>query len=1286
MPAGFALAAPGINKQIPYQGVLQDSTGANVSDGNYNIIFRIYDASTSGTTLWTGTHTTANGNAVSLSSGLFRVLLGSGTGNTMTLDFTGDTYWLGVTVGSDSEMTPRQRIGATAQAFTSDHVFGTGQSVVGTTTPFSTAELTVEATTTSATPLVIRGFASQVADLFRIITDTGTQLLTFTSGGRLGIGTTTPSATFSVSGDSYFTATSTFSEGILISSSTPDVTSNALYNNAGVLYWSGNIVKTAEENWTFATNYGVTNLTASSTMPWWSQGAFYASSTVQIAGHSAFTTASSTDQSLSGYLVVSGQTTLGNASTTQLTNSGLSWFTGLTTLGNASSTRLSVSDKSWFTNLATFGNASTTQFSVSGTSWFTGLSTLGNASSTLLTNTGQSWFNSTSTFATDARFDTNTLVVDSFNNRVGIGTTSPATPLEIMGDFRVAEGINYNALFVDATQGQVGIGTDSPNEKLHIYGDDNYLISKIEQIGSGEASLRFYAPDNSTSDEYITFYSGLISTDWSFGTDASDSHKLKISTTFDDPGSGTVLTLQQDGKIGIGTISPAVSLDVTGGIRARGGIPGAGGVNNNGYAFDSSGDTDSGMFSTSDGLLQFYTNNNERMRINSSGYVSIGTTTSISNLLIEVPEYISNDTDNQQVIISNNTDTNSGLRFGFNGSTMKGYINVLNPGFGWGDLILGAGSGKVGISNVSPAVSLDVTGGIRARGGTPGAGGVNNNGYTFDSAGDTDSGMFSTGDGILEFLTNNVKKVDIDSVGHFNSIGTESAGFQTVFRNDSTNDYASGIYIRTGPNINPGSNTKFVGFVDGDNTMIATISGDGAGGVVYNTTSDRRAKENIRDTHYTLEDLLKIKVRDFNMKTSDIDTIGFIAQELYEIYPEAVSAKLESDELWGVDYGRITPLLVKSIQDQQEQIEVLQGQVNSLTLVGTVEEFVTDQESDGTLVVGRIIAKEELCIGDTGGEVCLNKKELTELKTLLSGTTPGGTDSSDANNTSLISPTITILGNNPAEIEVGFIYSDLGAVITDDKGNNLGLYASVDDVDVGDFSNIQIDTSEVGTYTIIYRTTDNDGNTTTAERQVVVYDPYTEADDSSENGGGVASSTSSNNIPVDITSPVITLNAENAFELNVGDSYTEEGVVATDDVDGDITTNIIIGGDSVLTDTEGVYTITYNVSDAAGNQATEVTRAVTVLTMKDTTSPIITLIGKEEIILVVDETYFDEGATALDDTDGDVTSSVTVENTVDTATAGVYTVIYNVSDIAGNIANKVTRTVTVEASAETSTE
>ena len=127
MPFTFVHAAPGVVQQIHYQGILRDSSSTVVSDGNYDMVFRIYDAASGGTTLWTGTYTAANGNAVSVTNGVFNVLFGSGTGNSLSgIDFNQDALWLGVTIGSDGEMTPRQRMGAVVQALNADRLDGVG--------------------------------------------------------------------------------------------------------------------------------------------------------------------------------------------------------------------------------------------------------------------------------------------------------------------------------------------------------------------------------------------------------------------------------------------------------------------------------------------------------------------------------------------------------------------------------------------------------------------------------------------------------------------------------------------------------------------------------------------------------------------------------------------------------------------------------------------------------------------------------------------------------------------------------------------------------------------------------------------------------------------------------------------------------------------------------------------------------------------------------------------------------------------------------------------------------
>ena len=81
----------------------------------------------------------------------------------------------------------------------------------------------------------------------------------------------------------------------------------------------------------------------------------------------------------------------------------------------------------------------------------------------------------------------------------------------------------------------------------------------------------------------------------------------------------------------------------------------------------------------------------------------------------------------------------------------------------------------------------------------------------------------------------------------------------------------------------------------------------------------------------------------------------------------------------------------------------------------------------------------------------------------------------------------------------------------------------------------------------------------------------------------------------------------------------------------------------------------------------------------DTTKPIITLIGESTITLIEGTSYTDSGATALDNIDGDISSSIQINNPLDTNLVGTYNITYNVSDSLGNIANQVIRTVIVKA-------
>ena len=164
----------------------------------------------------------------------------------------------------------------------------------------------------------------------------------------------------------------------------------------------------------------------------------------------------------------------------------------------------------------------------------------------------------------------------------------------------------------------------------------------------------------------------------------------------------------------------------------------------------------------------------------------------------------------------------------------------------------------------------------------------------------------------------------------------------------------------------------------------------------------------------------------------------------------------------------------------------------------------------------------------------------------------------------------------------------------------------------------------------------------------------------------------------DMVAPVITL-IGGAVTLSVGEPYVEPGYSANDDVDGDISANVTIGGD-IDSGTVGTYQLTYNVSDAAGNAANEVLRTVTVTDAPDATAPVITLVGGA-MTLTVGETYVEPGYSAFDDVDGDITANVMVGGIINTGTAGTYQLTYNVSDAAGNAANEVVRVVTINAEA-----
>jgi hypothetical protein len=186
----------------------------------------------------------------------------------------------------------------------------------------------------------------------------------------------------------------------------------------------------------------------------------------------------------------------------------------------------------------------------------------------------------------------------------------------------------------------------------------------------------------------------------------------------------------------------------------------------------------------------------------------------------------------------------------------------------------------------------------------------------------------------------------------------------------------------------------------------------------------------------------------------------------------------------------------------------------------------------------------------------------------------------------------------------------------------------------------------------------------------------------------------------DNTPPVVYLNnqaADDEVDWTVGVVYEDQGVTAEDNVDGaiayqDLVINVegVEGDPAVLLDTNAdigtTYAITYSATDARGNVSDLRTRTVTLVPDRP---PVIYLNGlavNDEVNVTKGTVYTDQGVTARDDVDGDLTAEIEVRvdgelsdpSDIDTATSGVnYVITYHVQDSLAQPAVERQRTVHV---------
>ena len=222
-------------------------------------------------------------------------------------------------------------------------------------------------------------------------------------------------------------------------------------------------------------------------------------------------------------------------------------------------------------------------------------------------------------------------------------------------------------------------------------------------------------------------------------------------------------------------------------------------------------------------------------------------------------------------------------------------------------------------------------------------------------------------------------------------------------------------------------------------------------------------------------------------------------------------------------------------------------------------------------------------------------------------------------------PVISLLGEPEITLPVGEEYVEFGWTASDNYSGDLTEAVTASG---------QLDPAVPGSYVLTYSVSDSSGNSCMASRTVTY---------------------------VDVTAPVITLLGDGALEMDNGAIYEEPGFSAVDDCDGDLTALVTVESD-LNSEIPGTYTVTYTVTDAAGNTAT----AQRTVTVKDLTPPVLTLLGDEVVEMTIGYELEEPGFTAVDNHDGDLTAQVVVETDLNIYLPGTYTVAYTVADAAGN--------------------
>ena len=486
-----------------------------------------------------------------------------------------------------------------------------------------------------------------------------------------------------------------------------------------------------------------------------------------------------------------------------------------------------------------------------------------------------------------------------------------------IGDISFYEDTGTTAKFFwDASAESLGIGNSTPSNN---HANANNLVvgngtagGIANYVGTGLGWYAFSRDNANNSDAY----DGGISYD--------GSRNLMFHTN-----AGTErMRIDSSGNVGIGTSSPTHPLVVS---RSGAGIK---------AFFTNTTDADFGinlssgitLLTPTTGTLAFGTSSTERMRIDSSGNVGIGTSSPAQALVVNRSSgntylEVSRATQSQGQVALQLTGGTGGTNWIMYQDTSSNDLKFFGNS---ADRMTIDSNGNVGIGTTSPTYKVDVSGtnpALRLKSSAA-------FGYIIDQ--NTSSGLVShiVYENVdMRFGTNSTERMRINSSGYL-LVGTTSTLGSNPARLEVYTVGSGGRIIQTKTDINGNTNHLTFNTPSGQAGQIYTNTLT----TTYGTSSDYRLKENVVDLSDATTRLKQLAPKRFNF-IADVDakTVdGFLAHEVQSIVPEAIyGIKDEVDAdgnpvYQGIDQSKLVPLLTAALKEAITKIETLETEMTSV--------------------------------------------------------------------------------------------------------------------------------------------------------------------------------------------------------------------------------------------------------------------------------------------------------------------------------------------------------------------